>query len=134
MSIDSLAGSAIRHPTVALIALVVFACSCTTWTPATVGPRALLEADPPDAIRIEHLDGASSVVRQPVLDRDSIFSASSQVPVAALADVRSVEVERYDAVATVAAFVLVPVAFFALVWRMHCALRSDSNDGWQYLC
>ena len=138
--------SAFRFRAVALLMLVLHLGACTTWRPAAVAPRQLVEQEMPPSIRVRTLDGRQVVVRSPHIVRDTIFgvvkacrmsfqSQSGSVcelletPLAPLADVQGVEVGRISAGRTVAAVLgltVLIVGVLAATADYSVSLRSPS--------
>ena len=80
-----------------LVLTLVALAGCRTWRP--VDPSGLAAAGArPDVVRVMRGDGTQVTMSRPVITSDSIVGYDGFDPVgAALADVRSVEVQRWSA-------------------------------------
>ena len=123
-----------RYRPVAIVLLVLHLSACTTWRPSPIEPRQLIEEERPSAVRITKTDGTEQVVREPRIQGDSIAMTSEDcrtsvaagasvaggvrilcetttLAVAALGDVRGIEIRQSDTGKTILLIVLLaPVA------------------------
>ncbi len=123
------------HRDVALLALALSLGGCVTWRPATVAPRELIEAEQPERIRVTRPDNSTLIVSDPTVVNDSVATVLEDcetsvaggrfdcrvvdvIPIIALEDVRSLEVQRVAAGRTLGLVLMVPVAavVFAYVY------------------
>lgn len=130
-----------RYRLPALVLLVLHLQACASWAPATTPPRELIAQEEPSSIRITRTDGTREVMRDPQVEGDSIVAMGSEecrssaaaggrvfcettTSVAALSDVRAMEVRRPNTARTfVAVVAAVPVALalaFVVVMQANC--------------
>lgn len=81
---------------VVLLSVVVLA-GCRTWQPLAVAPGPAIAETRPDGVRLVRTDGTRITVARPQVRADSIVGFDGFDPVGApLAEVRSVEIQRWS--------------------------------------
>lgn len=121
-----------RYRPIAVVLVVLHLNACSTWQPATVSPRELVERDQPSSVRVTRLDGRQSVLRDPYITNDSIVGWV-RIPCSSLAisgrciggrsldpalldEVTAIQVRRFSAGTTVLASVVVIGAIFGIAY------------------
>lgn len=129
-------GRSRRMVAVALLALHL--AGCYSWKASPLSPRELLTTRSPSRIRVATASGTRLVVRQPVLDADSIRGRIfeerarayrlAEMPGIALADVTRVELRRINVVGTAIAATLTLVVVGTAVFAIACS--ASDCIGW----
>jgi hypothetical protein len=95
---------------------------CTSWRVQTVGPRELIEARRPDAVRVRDTSGSVFVVRSPYLVNDSLRGLTGGAPAAvSLAAIDRLAVRRFNFFKTVGWWVIAPVIAMVAAVALSCA-------------
>jgi len=115
--------SAKRPIAVLLLALLA---GCQSWHPTTVSARALVPEERPSSVRLTLTDGVIVTVKDPTLRNDSIVSAAADGESVALADVQSLEVERFSPIKSIGLAVLIVVG--SLGWAKSVGTGGGTGD------
>jgi hypothetical protein len=118
-----------------VLLLAQMASGCTSWRVMQVAPQELLVREHPEAIRVQEKGGSTYVLRNPVIDGDSLMGTlkhvSRRIP---LATVDAVAVRKFSTLKTLGLVLGVPalaVAGLAIgCAATHCLDFSFGN--WSY--
>lgn len=111
-------------PLVVLVSLT----GCKTWQPIEASPASWIAQERPQEVRVTTESGARVTFRSPVVANDSIVSPMEGLPVmprrgVALADLRTLEVARFNAVKSAA------LAAGILAASISWATTASQNKG-----
>jgi len=79
----------------ALILLVAYLPACQAWHTEAVTPRAVIEANHPDQVRVVRADGTKLVLHRPMVVADTLRGRAEE-PAIPLSDVEAVETRHGD--------------------------------------
>lgn len=132
-----------KRPVAALL-LALFT-GCQTWQPTTASPQTLFPDERPTSVRLTLPDGVVVTISDPVLRNDSIVSAVAPAAAAgstefavfatptapavlsvALADVRSLEVQRFSLTKTIGFAALIIVG--SLTWARTVGVAGGTGE------
>ena len=120
-----------RHSFAQRIATLLVAANlaaCYTWQPADGPLPRVVEDDAPSSILVVLEDGTEAEVDDPLIVGDTLYArARGQRPtaIAAVADVRHVDVPKTDTIATTLAIVGIPVLLLGVLVAASCCEWSE---------